>query len=115
MSTIHIFSTDGFDDKESGEEDQSLMAKESSDLEDENFLALMANSDSIVNDDDQPEIKYHGIKDNTYSKKNSLSSVLINAYQHIFAKKDQLMNKYVLIRFDNQDLEVNKEILKNTI
>lgn len=95
------------------------MAKESSYSEDENLLPLVASSELDVDNDDHHEVNFLGIKDkiHTYSKMKLilLSNVLIDAYQHVSNEKDQLMNEYVLLRFNNKDLEVNIENLENTI
>lgn len=117
MTSMQSSSTDKFDDdEESDEDDQSLMAKEDSDTKPEDLLGLMATSYSNINDEEEPEVSFRDIKNNihTYTKKKlvSLSRVLIDAYHKLFAEKNQLMNDYASLRFENKDLEVSRQNLK---
>lgn len=73
-------------------------------------------TDSDVDNEEEHEVSFHDIKDkiHAYSKQKfiSLSGVLIDAYQKIFAEKERVINDYALYRFDNKDLEISKENLK---
>lgn len=76
----------------------------------------MANSDFDIDDESKCEVNFHDMnnKIHAYSKKKSisLSNILIDAYQKIFVEKDQFMNDYASLRFENKDLEVSKENMK---
>lgn len=58
LAAIQISSTDKSCDKESDEEDQSLIAKVESDLEPEDHFSLMINSNSDVDNEEEPEVSF---------------------------------------------------------
>nr|XP_016478633.1 PREDICTED: uncharacterized protein LOC107800006 [Nicotiana tabacum] len=91
MASIQSSSTDESDDDDGSEdEDQSLMAKHN-DSESEDLLALMENSYSDADEEEEPELSFQDIKDKiqTYSKNKliSLSDFLIDAYQKKMTKR----------------------------
>lgn len=79
------------DDEESDEEYLSLIAKDKTNSEHEDLFAIIANSDFDVDDEEEPVVIFHDIKDkiHTYTKNKmiSLSGILIDAYQKIMLKR----------------------------
>lgn len=74
LAAIQTSSIDESDDGKCNKVDQSLIAKEDSDLEPEDLLILMANSDSDVNDDEE-DVSFQDIKNNIllYTRKKLIS------------------------------------------
>lgn len=66
------------------------MDKEDSDSKHEDILALIANSDFDVDEEEEPGVSFQDIKIHTYSKTKlfSLFGILIDAYQNISAERN---------------------------
>lgn len=79
------------------------MANEDSDSEREYLLSLMANWDFDVDNEEEPEVNFQDIKTNIHT---------YWCISNLFAEKNQLMNNYASLRFENKNLEVSKENLE---
>ncbi|XP_070039917.1 uncharacterized protein [Nicotiana tomentosiformis] len=116
MAAMQSSNDESDNDDRSEDEDQPLMAKEDSDTESEDLLALMENPDFNVDKEEELEVSFQDIKDkiHTYSKNKliSLLGVLIDAYLKISDEKEQLMNDYALLRLEHNDLEISRENLE---
>lgn len=112
FTAMQISFTNKYDNEESDIEDQLVIAKEDSDSEPEDLLALMVNLDSDIDDDEELRKVFRTLRTTFILVLISLSSVLIDAYQKLSTEKQQLVDKYASLRYENKYVEVSKENMK---